>query len=138
MKIIGQCDIKHILRSTIKTFTSVLKILSYIITARPVELAAILAIMTSELLLFYMYCDYHTYLERKNSNLTVENCLRIGVWKPSHVLFSCMIKVYIINSMWLACCRKVLKFLCCRFFIINSIVPMEYMLLNVIVLYAFH
>jgi hypothetical protein len=49
MKIIGQCDIKHVLTSLIKTTTPVLKISTYIITsitACPVELAVILAIMS--------------------------------------------------------------------------------------------
>jgi hypothetical protein len=58
LKIMGQCDVKHILTSPIKTRTPVLKILTYIIiciTARPVRLAAILAcVSTSILPLFYI------------------------------------------------------------------------------------
>ena len=49
LNIFGQCNVKHILTSPIKTVTPVLKILTYIITsitAGPVELAAILAIMS--------------------------------------------------------------------------------------------
>ena len=49
LEIIGQGDGKHILASTIKTITPVLKILTYIITsitASPVGLAAILSIMS--------------------------------------------------------------------------------------------
>jgi hypothetical protein len=45
LKIIGQCDIKHILTLLIKTIMSVLKISTYIITS-VVRLAAILAIMS--------------------------------------------------------------------------------------------
>jgi hypothetical protein len=49
LKIIGQCDVKHILMSLIKTITSVLKISAYIITSitlRPIGLVAILVIMS--------------------------------------------------------------------------------------------
>jgi hypothetical protein len=49
LKIIGQCDIKHIITLPIKTRTSVLNISIYIITsitARPIWLAAILPIMS--------------------------------------------------------------------------------------------
>ena len=49
LKIIGQCDVKHILTSQIKPITPVLKILTYIITsitAHPVKLATILVIMS--------------------------------------------------------------------------------------------
>ena len=49
LKIIGQCDFKHILTSLIITTTPVLKISTYIITsitARPVRLSVILAIMS--------------------------------------------------------------------------------------------
>jgi len=48
-KFIGQSDVKHIMTSQIKTITSVLKALTYIITnipARPIGLAEILAIMS--------------------------------------------------------------------------------------------
>jgi hypothetical protein len=49
LKIISQCAFKHILTSLIKTIMPVLKILTYIITsitARPVRLAEILAVMS--------------------------------------------------------------------------------------------
>jgi len=49
LKIIGQCDVKHIMTLLIKTITSVLKVSTHIITsllACPVRLAAILAIMS--------------------------------------------------------------------------------------------
>jgi hypothetical protein len=49
LKIIGQCDVKHILMSPIKSIRSVLKILSYIITSipvGPVGLAAIMSVLT--------------------------------------------------------------------------------------------
>ena len=49
LKIIGQCDVKHILMSQINTITPVLKISTYIITsiiAHPVGLAVILVIMS--------------------------------------------------------------------------------------------
>jgi hypothetical protein len=49
LKINSQCDVKHILTSPIKTITSVLKILTYIITsitARPVGFAEIVVIMS--------------------------------------------------------------------------------------------
>jgi hypothetical protein len=48
LKIIGQCDVKHILTSQIKTIMPILKISTYIITSitgRPVRLSSILAIM---------------------------------------------------------------------------------------------
>jgi hypothetical protein len=53
---IGQCDLKHILTLLIKTITSVLKISAYIITACPVGLAAILAIM-SAVILYVLFCS---------------------------------------------------------------------------------
>jgi len=61
LNIIDQCGVRHILTSPIKTITPVLKISTYIITsitAHPVELAAILVIMSlsrpSKLSIFYM------------------------------------------------------------------------------------
>jgi len=39
LKIIGQCDVKHIMTLPIKTITSVLKVSTYIITVRPIGLA---------------------------------------------------------------------------------------------------
>ena len=59
-KILGQCDVKHILTSPIKTITPVLKISTCIITsdtARPVRLAELLVIMSRplKLLLYYIY-----------------------------------------------------------------------------------
>jgi len=48
LKIIGQCDVKHIIMSPIKTITLVLKVSTYIITsitAHPIRLAEILVTM---------------------------------------------------------------------------------------------
>ena len=49
LKIISHCDVKHILTSSIKTITPILKVLTYVITsitARSVGHAAILTIMS--------------------------------------------------------------------------------------------
>ena len=49
LKIISQCDVKHIFMLLIKTIMAVMEILAYIITsitARPVRLAVILVIMS--------------------------------------------------------------------------------------------
>ena len=74
LKIIGQCNVKHILTSPIKTFTSVLKISTYIITARTVGLAAILAIMSvlafrTDVILYVLWLPY--LFGEESSNLTV-------------------------------------------------------------------
>ena len=66
LKIIGQCDVKHILTSQIITIMPVLKISTYIITsiaARPVRLAVILAIMSvttfkTTVILYYTITDF--------------------------------------------------------------------------------
>ena len=61
LKIIGLCDVKHIKTLPIKTNASVLKVLTYIIisiTCHPMDLAAILSIMsisTFKLPILYIY-----------------------------------------------------------------------------------
>jgi hypothetical protein len=75
LKIISQCDIKHILMSLIKTIMSDLKILTYIITsftACPVRLAAILAIMSvstlkTAIILYLLMKVHKVHVLDKNS-----------------------------------------------------------------------
>jgi len=69
LKIISQCDVKHIFMSLIKTITPVMKISTYIITcitARPVGLAVILVIMSvstfkTAIILHIYYEQGHTH-----------------------------------------------------------------------------
>jgi predicted GTPase len=78
LKNIGQCDAKHIVTSLMQTITSGLKVLTYIITARPIRLAQILMIMSVStfkpvVILFvhakrYLYKAFKSFFSKENEN----------------------------------------------------------------------
>ena len=85
LNIIGQCDVKHILSSPIKSITPVLKMSTYIIayiSARPVGLAPILAInvcldlQTSVIL--YIYRSVRRQTRDIEKNKTIKSVLKVS------------------------------------------------------------
>ena len=65
-EIIGQCDVEHIMTSSIKTIMPVLKISTYIITECPIGLAAIIVTMSvstfKTAIILYLFQQYVSHL----------------------------------------------------------------------------
>ena len=75
METIGQCDVRHIMTLQIKLIMSALKVLTYIITsitARPIDLSAILVII-SVLGLHNCRIQYIIYLDM-TEHATILRC----------------------------------------------------------------
>ena len=118
LKIIGQCDVKHILTSQIKTIMPILKISTYIITsitARPVRLASILAIMSvstfkadvilyfpnPQILLNHLYINfYRKWSFTPSVWLTPDRPINSHQTKVVHLLFYLFIILIKKSVMW--------------------------------------
>jgi hypothetical protein len=101
LTIIIPSDVKHIIMSPMKSITSDLKVVTYIITqitARPIRLTKILAIMSvstfkTDFILYITHQD-----QRENVQIThnvwvffprvnISEQYRVGIWEPMRILF---------------------------------------------------